>query len=263
MSHFRVLLIGGLLAGLLQWAVSPEAADGGPSALPRREDVSYRMPGIDPPVTHTLSWQVKQGPLPAYSDWYDSLTPSVFLGGPVYYGVTWFWKEAGLPGDIQFLGYANSAGDTVIYTQPILWLPLDPVGSGTWSTTATNTAGEEYSFNFSFDGLDTVIAGEVANPETLSCWRIVLDQLPTAVVTPGSDGLLRDGTGMVREPASYAKVAITDTLWYEAGAFPRRRIALRTDQARDELVYESHRTRDTPLGSRQSSLGRLKSLWKP
>ncbi len=262
-NGFRILLIGGLLAGLLQWSPSLKAADGGPSALPRREDLNYRMPGIDPPTTTTLSWQLKRGPLPAYSDWYDSLTPSVFLGGPVYYGITWFWKETGLPGDIQFIGYATAAGDTVIYTQPILWLPLDPVATGTWSTIATNSAGEEYSFNFSYDGLDTVIAGAVANPETLSCWRIVLDQLPTAVTAPGSDGVLRDGMGIAWEQASFAKAAKTDTLWYEAAAFPRRRIALRSDQARDELIYLSHQTRDTPVASRQGGFGRLKTLWKP
>jgi hypothetical protein len=225
--------------------------------------VSYVLPGLDAVQNQTLSWQLKEGPLPAYSAWYDSLTPSTFVGGAVYYGLTWFWKETGLPGDIQFVGYADAARDTVIYTQPILWLPLDPVGTGSWSTIATNTKGEEYGFNFSYDGLDTVITASAANPETLSCWRILLDQVPTAVTSPGPDGLLRDGMGVVREQSSYAKAASTDTLWYEADAFPRRRIASRKPDARAELLYETHQTREIPVSTQRGSFGRIKSLWKP
>jgi len=258
---YRILLVGGALACLLQFAGSLKASDNGPSALPRREDVTYRMPGVDSLATHTLSWKVQQGPLPAYSDWYASVTPSAFLGGPIYTGLTWFWRETGLPGDIQFVGFATAARDTVIYTTPILWLPLDPVGTGSWSSSATNTAGEDYTFNFTYDGLDTLIVGTVANPETLSCWRVLLEQVLVTPSLPSAGASLRDGMGIERGASSYTKAAGTDTLWYETGALPRRRIAFRTQQPQSELLYLSHTMRETPVPAKQNGFGRLKARW--
>ena len=147
----------------------------------------------------------------------------------------------------------------MIYTAPILWLPMDPVGAGSWNSTATNTAGEEYSFTFTYDGLDTLIAGQVASPETLSCWRILVEQDLVTPSATSAGGQRRDGMGIVRDGFGSTKAATADTLWYEAGVLPRRRIAFRTQYPQNELLYSRHTTRDTPVEVKGGSFGSLRS----
>ncbi len=234
-----------------------KAADGGASALPRREDVSYRLPGVDAFATNTLSWQPKVGDLPAFSAYYDSVTPSAWQSGPVYSGLTWFWREEGLPGTIDFVGYADASLDSTFYTTPVQWLPLDPVAAGSWGTIATDSKGSTYTFDFSYDGFDTLIAGTVQRPDTLVCWRIILRQtLPASAL---KSGRIRDGMGLLRATMAGS---VTDTLWYEAGTMPRRRVAYRDDFPQNELLYRSHLTRDTPVSSRRKGTGLFKSGWQ-
>jgi hypothetical protein len=261
LATLLVMTAAASLAGLSLLSRAPRAADGGSSALPRREDVTYRMPGVDPTAVHTLSFQVKLGGRPAFSAWYDSVTPAAWQGGPVYSGLTWFWRESGLPGDIQFVGYADASLDTVIYTTPILWLPLDPVTLGDWSTTSTNSMGAQYEFQFTYDGMDTLVVGTTAEPETLSCWRIVLEQTPLTLPVAAKNGISVDGTGIPWQGA-LEEVTTSDTLWYEAGALPRRRIAFRSLDPQRELLYLSHVTRDTPVEVRSGGIGALKARWK-
>ena len=252
------------------------AADGGSSSLPRREDVSYRMPGVGTLASNTLSWQVKVGGLPAFSAIYDSLTPSIWLAGPVYTGLSWFWRENGLPGSIDFVGYADASLDTTIYTTPVEWLPLDPVAAGNWSTTSIDSKGATFHFEFSYDGLDSVIAGAIVQPDTFLCWRIILTQSQITGAVSSRDGLVRDGLGVWRKE-SMAKpgslhsaqelqpavlIAVTDTLWYEADSMPRRRIAYRDDFPQNELLYSEHTTRETPVSGKETDTGSFKARWR-
>ncbi len=251
----------------------PMAADGGPSTLPRREDVVYRLPGVGPLAVNTLSWQTKVGGLPAFSAYYDSVTPSAWQSGPVYSDLTWFWREDGLPGRIDFVGWADAARDTAFYTTPVQWLPLDPVSEGNWSTTATDTRGSTFTFAFSYDGIDSIVAGSSSTPDTFVCWRIVLRQTQVSGAVELLDGRVRDGLGVWRKTerapgwtesdgAAAAAADFADTLWYEVNAIPRRRLAYRDDYPQNELLYLDHTTREDPVGNRSSSAGRFKAGWR-
>jgi hypothetical protein len=257
-TEFLSLLTGAALLITLPGLVdSIQGADGGPSALPRREDVTYWLPGIPEPLSSVLSWSTKFDNDAVFAQT-DSVTPSVWVSGPVYVGLTWFWQETGLPGDIEFVGFAANQ-DTTIYSPAMLWLPLDPVSAASWQTTATSNKGETWTFRFSYDGLDTLIAGEVQDPQEFVCWRVLLEQEGPASVA--EDGQWRDGMGVVREGFKEAK-AFRDTLYYQADTLPRRRIASTSLFPQNALLYRSHTTRETPVPIEGTGVSRFKSRFR-
>ena len=258
-----VILTAVLLAVVLP-LVAIQAADDGPSALPRREDVTYYLPGVNDLPSGTLSWLPKYGNDSAFAG-IDSVTPSVWLSGPVYIGITWFWKESGLPGDIEFVGFSANL-DTTTYDPPMRWLPLDPVTTASWETTSTSSKGETWTFRMSYDGLDTLLAGPLLNQQEFICWRILLEQTGPSTSSSGgehlqSEAFQHDGMGVFREMNVGAK-AFTDTLYYEVDAFPRRRIRSTTAFPQSELLYRSHVTRETPVPNEGTGVGGFKSRFR-
>jgi len=248
-----------VLAAVFVLSAEIQAADDGPSALPRREDVSYDQPGVPGPFQGVLSWLTKFDNDAAFAD-VDSVTPSSWISGSVYLGITWFWREEGLPGDIDFVGYAANL-DTTTYDPPMLWLPLDPVSAANWETTATSSKGETWTFRLSYDGLDTLTTGPDTAPKEFICWRILLEQEGPAVAISQGSSYLRDGLGVPREMRAGAK-AFSDTLYYEVDALPRRRIRYATAYSQDELLYNSHLTRETPVPNKGTGVSGFKSRYR-
>lgn len=244
------------LVAALSLAPEPRAADGGSSALPRREDVSYHMPGASVISDGLLSWTAKYDNDSAFAG-LDSVTPSLWVLGPVYGGVTWFWKENGLPGDTFFAGFSSNL-DTVVYDPPMRWLPLDPVATSDWETTANSSKGETWTFRFHYDGIDTLLAGRLISPEEFVCWRILLEQEGPPTAGPDRNESSIDGMGIPRETQFGAK-AFSDTLYYEVDVLPRRRIRYATQFSQQEFIYESHTTRETPVPTLGTGVGGFKA----
>lgn len=256
-SEILGLLIWCAALGAALWFTpAPHAADGGSSALPRREDVTYLLPGAGESVTAVLSWATKYDDDSAFAG-IDSVTPSEWTG-QVYGGLSWFWKEEGLPGEISFVGFAANQ-DTVVYDPPIRWLPLDPEAAGQWETTSTTNKGDTWTFRFRYDGETDIASGGGAGSRDYVCWTLLLEQVgPTAAVAEGSS---RDGMGVPR-PALESAKAFTDTLYYEVDALPRRRIASRNAFPQNELMYDSHLTRETPVSTGETGVGGLKARYR-